>query len=59
MHFRSQGPSWVLVHIPVIDTYPETDYLSAKRLALSGTGGRHLVMLRTPRTLQGGCDDGR
>jgi len=46
-------------HIPVIDTYPETDYLSAKRLALSGTGGWHLAMLRTPRTLQGGCDDGR
>jgi hypothetical protein len=44
------------VHIPVIDTCPETDYLAEKRLALPREYGRHLVMLRL---CLGGCDDGR
>ena len=40
--FVSNGPSLAVVEILAIDTYQEADYLAAKRLALSGTGGWHL-----------------
>jgi hypothetical protein len=48
---REQGTSLGVGLLHAVDNSPRTDYFAAKRVVLSGTGGPHLVKLRTLWTL--------